>query len=538
MSLYKGVLRTFLPALSSKRESKCDKVKTYDPFDKLRVMVNKIETMNEVRPPVVAILGHIDHGKSTLLDYIRKTNTTESEAGGITQYASAYEITHTSKEGRSNQITFIDTPGHEAFSSIRTRCANVADIAALIVSAEDGVKPQTLEVLKQIKECGLPYLIVISKIDKPSANVERTKQNLAENEIYVEGYGGNTPVVELSSKTGKGVDEFLDMIGLMAELDAKAGDRDALGSGIIIEARRDAKSGIVAVGIIKDGTIRRGLFAGSLGATAPMRFLLDAEGKMVEELTFSSPVQIVGWDKMPTIGEEFKTFLKKDEALEFTKTQNARSKIKDLGKDVAEGVSILPIVLKADTAGSLEAITNELGKLSREKIVPRVILSSVGNVNENDVKSALTTTGTIVIGFNTKIDAQAASLAERSGVSILTFNIIYELTDKIKGTLSEREPKTEVEEIESSSKVLKLFGTSKGKQVIGARVLSGAIKRGSQIRIIRREAEIGRGKVKELQQSKIDTDSAMEGTEFGAMIESKMEIAPGDVLNSVVLVTK
>ena len=538
MSLYKGVLRTFLPALSSKRESKCDKVKTYDPFDKLRVMVNKIETMNEVRPPVVAILGHIDHGKSTLLDYIRKTNTTESEAGGITQYASAYEITHTSKEGRSNQITFLDTPGHEAFSSIRTRCANVADIAALIVSAEDGVKPQTLEVLKQIKECRLPYLIVISKIDKPSANVERTKQNLAENEIYVEGYGGNTPVVELSSKTGKGVDEFLDMIGLMAELDAKAGDRDALGSGIIIEARRDAKSGIVAVGIIKDGTIRRGLFAGSLGATAPMRFLLDAEGKMVEELTFSSPVQIVGWDKMPTIGEEFKTFLKKDEALEFTKTQNARSKIKDLGKDVAEGVSILPIVLKADTAGSLEAITNELGKLSREKIVPRVILSSVGNVNENDVKSALTTTGTIVIGFNTKIDAQAASLAERSGVSILTFNIIYELTDKIKGTLSEREPKTEVEEIESSSKVLKLFGTSKGKQVIGARVLSGAIKRGSQIRIIRREAEIGRGKVKELQQSKIDTDSAMEGTEFGAMIESKMEIAPGDVLNSVVLVTK
>src|SRR3990167_4522502 len=241
-------------------------------------------SMKEARPPVVAILGHIDHGKSTLLDYIRKTNTTSTEVGGITQHASAYEITHTTKDGRSGQITFLDTPGHEAFSSIRTRCANVADIAALVVSAEDGVKPQTLEVLKQIKECSLPYLVVITKIDKPSADILRTKQNLAENEIYVEGYGGNTPVVELSSKTGKGVDEFLDMIGLMAELDAKAGDKEALGSGIIIEARRDAKSGIVAVGIIKDGTIRRGLFAGSLGATAPMRFLLDAEGKMVEEL--------------------------------------------------------------------------------------------------------------------------------------------------------------------------------------------------------------------------------------------------------------
>ena len=280
--------------------------------------------MKEARPPVVAILGHIDHGKSTLLDYIRKTNTTSTEVGGITQHASAYEITHTTKDGRSGQITFLDTPGHEAFSSIRTRCANVADIAALVVSAEDGVKPQTLEVLKQIKECSLPYLVVITKIDKPSADILRTKQNLAENEIYVEGYGGNTPVVELSSKTGKGVDEFLDMIGLMTELEGKVADRDALGSGIIIESRRDAKSGIVAVGIIKDGTVSQGLFAASIGAIAPIRFLLDAEGQKVDELSFSSPVQIVGWDRTPSIGNEFKTFLKKEEALEFASTQDSR----------------------------------------------------------------------------------------------------------------------------------------------------------------------------------------------------------------------
>src|SRR3989344_4227036 len=270
------------------------------------------------RPPVVAILGHIDHGKSTLIDYIRKTNVTGTEAGGITQHVNTYEIIHISKDGREKHITFLDTPGHEAFSNIRIHCANVADIAALIVSAEDGVKPQTLEALKQIKECSLPYLVVITKIDKPSADVLRTKQNLAENEIYVEGYGGSTPVVALSAKTGEGVDEFLEMIGLISELEEKTADRDALGSGVIIESRRDAKRGIVAVGIIKNGTLRPGLFAAAKagqaaasGTITPIRFLLDAEGKLVDELSFSSPVQIVGWDKMPTIGEEFKTFLKK-----------------------------------------------------------------------------------------------------------------------------------------------------------------------------------------------------------------------------------
>src|SRR3990167_6009971 len=215
----------------------------------------------DIRPPVVAILGHIDHGKSTLIDYIKKTNVTGTEAGGITQHINTYEVVHTSKDGREKHITFLDTPGHEAFSNIRIHCANVADIAALIVSAEDGVKPQTLEVLKQIKECHLPYLVVITKIDKPSADILRTKQNLAENEIYVEGYGGSAPVVALSAKTGEGVDEFLEMIGLISELEEKMADRDALGSGVIIESRRDAKRGIVAVGIIKDGTLRPGLFA-------------------------------------------------------------------------------------------------------------------------------------------------------------------------------------------------------------------------------------------------------------------------------------
>ncbi|MEK7176929.1 MAG: translation initiation factor IF-2 [Patescibacteria group bacterium] len=492
----------------------------------------------EIRPPVVAILGHIDHGKSTLIDYIRKTNVTGLEAGGITQHVSAYEISHTSKDGRTKLITLLDTPGHEAFSGIRTRSTNIADIAVLVVSAEDGVKPQTVEVIKYIKKSSLPFLVAITKVDKPSADIMRTKQNLAENEIYVEGYGGDTPVVEVSGKTGKGVDELLDMIGLMAEMESKMGTRDALGSGVIIETRRDAKRGISAVGIIKDGTVRQGLFAASLGAIAPIRFLLDSLDNMVEELSFSSPVQITGWDKMPEIGEEFKTFLKKDEAVEFAKVGENKNESTKLVEKNLENMNFLPLVIKADTAGSLEAIMGELGKLGRERIVPKIVLSSIGSVNENDIKSALTASGSIILSFNTKIDPQANLLAERLGVTILTFGIIYDILDKVKELLQEREPKIEVEEIIGSSKVLKLFDTTKGKQVVGCRVLSGQIKKGVNIKIMRRDAEIGRGRVKELQQSKIATDSVNEGTEFGAMIESKMEVAPGDVLNAISLITK
>lgn len=491
-----------------------------------------------VRPPVVAILGHIDHGKSTLIDYIRKTNITGSEAGGITQHISAYETTYTAKDGRSNQITFLDTPGHEAFSSIRTRGTNVADIAVLVVSAEDGVKPQTLEIIKYLKTVSVPILVAITKIDKPSADVTRTKQDLAENEIFVEGYGGDTPVVEVSGKTGKGVDEFLDMICLMAELENLTADREALGSGVIIETHSDAKRGVTAVGIIKDGVVNCGLFAASAGAITPIRFILDAEGNMVDELTFSNPIQLAGWNEMPKIGSKFKTFLKKEEALVFANEQKKEKLKKNLMRGLEEGIHTLPVVVKTDTAGSLEAIIEELGKLSRERIVPKIILSGVGKINENDVKTALSATETVIFGFNTKIDSQTAALAERLGVTILNFNIIYELTDKIKELLLEREPKIEVEELVSTSKVLKLFGISKGKQVIGGRVLTGLLKHGASIKIMRRETEIGVGKIKELQKSKVATDFAEEDTEFGAMIESKIEIAPGDVLNAVILVTK
>ena len=503
----------------------------------MKLTMSNEDKMNNIRPPVVGIFGHIDHGKSTLVDYIRKTNTTLKEAGGITQHIGAYEVSRTLPDGQITRLTILDTPGHEAFSGIRTRGANVADIAVLVVSAEDGVKPQTLEVYKHIKESEIPYLVAITKIDKPAADINRTKQNLAENGIYVEGFGGNISVVELSGITGKGVDDLLDMISLMSSLEEKTGDPESLGEGVIIESRLDAKRGIIGVGIIKNGTVRTGLFAASKGTIASLRFLLDANDNMVEELSFSSPIQIVGWDKMPRVGGEFKTFLKKDEATAYAESGEAET-IDNKPPTAGAGEIFLPLIIKADTAGSLEAIEGEINKIPTENISAKIVLSGVGSVNEKDAKAALTSPGTIIMSFNTKIDSQAAALTERAGVEILPFNIIYELTDKVKQLLKEREPKIEVEETTGSAKILKIFNTSKGKQVIGGRVISGVMEKNSHIRIMRREAEIGDGKIKELQQGKVAASSILEGSEFGAMIESKIELVAGDMIQSVTKVIK
>lgn len=492
----------------------------------------------ETRPPVVAIMGHIDHGKSTLLDYIRNSNIVAGEAGGITQHVSAYEVTHTKEDGTLGRITFLDTPGHEAFQGIRARGANVADIAILIVSAEDGVKPQTMEAYRMIKEAGVPFIVAITKIDKPSANIEKTKQSLAENDIFVEGYGGNISVAEISSKTGAGVSDLLEMIFLTAELEDFRGDKTKLGTGIIIESKLDPKKGISAVGIIKDGIVKKGLYAASVGSMTPLRYILDIHENNIDEASFSTPIQIIGWDNLPPVGSVFEIFEDKKSAQLYADSEKIKFQAKKLNSTILENMKILPLILKADTMGSLEALNYEISKLKHERIQPKVIFSGIGAVNENDVKSAQTTEGVYILSFNTKTDSQAGLLAERSGIKIESFNIIYKLTERVEELLESNEPRIEVEEVAGQAKVLKVFSINKDKQVLGARVLSGVIDLNSNIKIIRRDSEIGRGKIKELQQSKVASDRIQEGNEFGTLIESKIELSPGDIFESVIKVIK
>jgi translation initiation factor IF-2 len=488
------------------------------------------------RPPVVAVMGHIDHGKSTLLDYIRKSNVAEGEAGGITQHVSAYEVTHKKEGGEEARITFLDTPGHEAFKGIRSRGASLADIAVLVVSAEDGVKPQTIEAYKRIKESETPFIVAITKIDKQSANIDRTKQSLAENDILVEGYGGDVPTVALSAKTGEGVDDLIDLIFLLADLENFTGDETKWGTGVIVESRLDTKVGIIAVGIIKDGTVKKGMYAASIGAVATLRFIEDIDGNQVDELSFSSPVLLTGWDNVPHVGSVFEIFEDKKAAQLYAESESVKYEVEK--RDAPrEDVDTVPFIIKADAAGSLEAIQYEISKLSRERIEPVIVLAGVGTISENDIKTAMATAGTLVFAFNTKADAQADSLAERSGIPIENFNIIYKLTERIKEILEEKEPKIEVDEVVGTCKVLKIFSETKDARLIGARITSGSLEVGAEIRISKDEEEKGRGHIRELQQNKVGTDKISDG-EFGAMIETRTEVSPGDTIEAINKVIK
>jgi len=504
--------------------------------------MNKQTGNNTVeRSPVIVIMGHIDHGKSTLLDHIRKTNIVDKEAGGITQKISAYEVKHEGKDGKIHRITFLDTPGHEAFQTMRIRGADVADIAVLVVSAEDGVKPQTLEALKSILKAEIPYIVAINKVDKPGADIERTKQSLAENEIYVEGYGGSIPWVAISAKTGQGVPELLDMMLLVAEMEELQGNPKTSASGVIVEANTDPKKGVAATLIIKEGTLKTGMTVVAEESMAPTRIMEDFMGRKIKEATFSSPIQIIGWNFMPKVGAKFISFDSKKEAeayMEEKRSSQKKSPSKDTIQETNEESVTIPIILKTDAQGTIEAIEHELKKLTTEKVIPKIIHSGTGTITEADVKSAGSNTKTLIIGFNVKVDSQAKDVAERMLLEVKTFDIIYKLGEWLAEVCKERTPKKFVEEVTGRAKVLKTFSRTKDKQVIGGRVEMGTFTVGMDVRIIRREAMIGMGKIKELQQQKNKTGKVEEGSEFGCLIQSPIETAPGDKLELISLIEK
>lgn len=478
------------------------------------------------RPPIVVVLGHVDHGKTTLLDYIRKTKTAEKEVGGITQSIGAYEV-----EINNKKITFIDTPGHEAFLSLRSRGAKIADLAILVVASDEGVKPQTMESFKIIEESKIPFLVALTKIDKPEANPEKVKRQLLEKGIFLEGLGGHIPYVEVSAKTGKGIDELLELIILMGEMENLKGNPQNKASGFVLESYLDPKRGPTAILIITDGTLKTKdeIFAGNvLGKVKLMENFL---GRPIQEATFSSPIRVIGFEGVPLAGEEFFVFKdKKDlEKILLQSKEKAREGILILG-DLNSKIRI-PLVIKADTLGSLEALENLINKLGKENQWSFLVLEKeVGDLTDGDIKLS-NPSGTIIIVFKTKKRAEALNLLMNNPkIQVIEGEIIYEIEKKIVEAVRLNFIEKPKEEIIGVFEVLAIFNPSKGYQIIGGKVINGKIINNHRFHLKRNNEKIADGKLIELQKNKINVNEVNINEECGLKIDCSVDILKGDQL--------
>ncbi len=476
--------------------------------------------------PVVAVVGHIDHGKTSLLDYIRKSKVAERETGGITQRISAYEIEHTQKENDTPRpITFIDTPGHEAFQEMRRRGTSAADIAILVIAADDGVKPQTLEAWNAITTAGIPFIVAFTKIDKDTAHIGRAKESALKEGIYLEGLGGTIPWVGVSPKSGDGVSELLDLILLVTDLEEIHCNPSLPARAIVIESSRDPKTGVSATVIVRDGTFTVGSCTVADDTWAPLRAIEDAHGTKVKEVRCGKPAFITGFSKEPRVGSELVVVASKKEAEALAKEGE-----KPLAqqKTLDENKKCVRLLLKADTAGSIEALEFELKKIPQENAEFLIVQKGAGAISENDVRSLVGFENAIVLGFNVGVDASAKDLAERQHIKIETRPIIYELTEWLTEEIEKIAPPAVEPSLLGVAKIIKHFSTSGNKHVVGGKVQEGTIKLSASVTIIRRDIEVGTGKIVNLQSQKSDIDSLSEGMEFGAQIETKSDLAGGD----------
>lgn len=498
------------------------------------------------RPPIVTVVGHIDHGKSTLLDYIRKSNVTDKEAGGITQHLSAYEAQHESEsetgEPLLRQITFLDTPGHEAFHAMRARGLDVADVAILIVSAEDGAKPQTVEALRAIEKAGIPYVVAFTKIDKPGADLERAKMSLLEHSVLLEGFGGSIPFVAISSKTGQGIPELLDLILLAADMEGLSCDANKPGEGVVIETNVDSKRGNTATLIVQDGTVKSGQYVVCGESIAPVRIMENFLGKGIAEALPGSPVRIVGFSVLPKVGATWRVVPSKKEAeaaAAASRTKSAAPATQKVAETEERTRHILPLVIKTDVAGTAEAVLHELEKLPKdERMEVRVVSRGVGPINEGDVRFAGSAQHPgIVLGFNVKTERDVQETSSRLGVTVAVFDVIYKLAQWLETEIETRRPRAEVEEQTGTAKILKVFSVSRGRAVVGGKLESGVLVDGGQVVLMRRDAEIGRGEILSLQSQKTAVKKVESG-EFGAMLKIATEPAPGDSLAVFELVSR
>lgn len=510
--------------------------KTDDPDAFLADASEHKDLVLEQRAPVVTVMGHVDHGKTSLLDYIRRTRVASGEAGGITQHIGAYHV-----ETPRGMITFLDTPGHEAFTAMRARGAKVTDIVILVVAADDGVMPQTKEAISHAKAAGVPIVVAVTKIDKPDANSEKVRQELVAEGVVPEDWGGDAMFVEVSAKTGQGIDTLLEGILLQAEVLELKAPKDAHAKGIVVEARLDKGRGPVATMLVQSGTLKRGdaVLVGSVFGR--VRAMLDENAKAISEAGPSIPVEIQGLSEVPVAGSEFVVLADEKKAREIALFRQGKfravklakqqaAKLENMFEQMAEGeVRTLSLIVKTDVQGSAEAIAHALQKLSTNEVKVNLIHGGVGAISESDINLALASKA-IVIGFNTRADAAARKLAETFGVDVRYYNIIYEMVDEIKAALSGMLPPEKKENIIGMVEVRQVFHISKIGTVAGCYVTEGMIKRNSQVRVIRNNVVIHTGYLDSLKRFKDDAKEVKSNFECGLSLQGYNDLEVGDQL--------
>ena len=501
------------------------------------------ESLMKKRPPVVCVMGHVDHGKTSLLDAIRETNVTSREAGGITQHIGAYVT-----EINGEKITFLDTPGHEAFTSMRMRGAQATDIAILVVAADDGVMPQTVEAINHAKAAGVQIIVAVNKIDKPSANVERVKQELVEYELIAEDWGGDTVFVPVSAHTGEGIDQLLEMIILTAEVEELKANPDRLARGVVIEAKLDKGRGPVATILVQKGTLHVGDNIAVGAAYGKIRAMMDDRGRRVKEALPSTPVEILGLHDVPDAGEIFMATENDKEARNIAETYVAQGREKLLDDTKAKltldglfsqiqagNIKELNIIVKADVQGSVEAVKQSLLKLTNEEVAVRVIHAGVGAINESDVSLA-SASNAIIIGFNVRPDNTAKDIADREKVDVRLYRVIYDAIEDVEAAMKGMLDPEYEEKVIAHLEVRQTFKASGVGTIAGSYVLDGKIERGSKIRISREGELVFEGEMASLKRFKDDVKEVAAGYECGIVAQDFNDIHEGDQIEAYIMV--
>lgn len=487
--------------------------------------MSNVKINNQIRPPVVVIMGHVDHGKTSILDFIRKTKVAEKEAGGITQSIGAYQVEHQGKT-----ITFIDTPGHEAFYAMRSRGAKVADIAILVIAADDGIMKQTKEAIEHIKHAGIPIIVAINKIDRPNANQMRIKNQLLEEQIVLEEFQGKVPCIEVSAKTGQGMENLLEMINLVAEVEELKAPIDVPSRGLVVEAELNHRRGPMATLLVKEGVLREGDVVSLSSTFGKVKSMEDFRGDILKEAVPGTPILVLGLGTVPMVGDTFKVVASLEEAEKITEEESRKYEMRGEVLEIPEGVKILNIVLKADVQGTLEAVREVLKGITGENMKARILNQSVGEIMESDIKLAAAADA-LIVGFRTKINKSVEIFAKQMKVEVVTSGIIYELVEKVREKISEifRAEKKEVEV--GQLKVVAIFRTEKMRMIVGGRVLEGQMRRGVKARVVRGDEIVGEGRIAQVKVKDKEAQKPIEkDEECGVLFEGSCKIQVGDIL--------